>query len=133
MTKAFPNSVRYIKNGEGGKWWKAAKANEQVHLGWRDIPDALLRAADMALIESMIRTAFGSKRGATQDFNALQTLLDHPSQHVWITFRMAACGGALFGMGSKQILISNRANGAISGLPVNCHGAIIPKTMNVIL
>jgi hypothetical protein len=87
MTKTIPNSVRYVKNGEGGKWRKAAKANEQVHLGWRDIPDALLRAADMALIESMIRTAFGSKPGATQDFNALRTLLDHPSQHVWITFQ----------------------------------------------
>ncbi len=87
MIKTIPNSVRYVKNGEGGKWWKTAKANGQVHLGWREIPGAPLQAADMASIESMIRTAFGSKPGATQDFNALRTLLDHPSQHVWITFQ----------------------------------------------
>jgi hypothetical protein len=30
MTKTIPNSVRYIKNGEGGKWWKTAKANESI-------------------------------------------------------------------------------------------------------
>lgn len=87
MTESIPNSVRYVKNGEGGKWWKTAKANNQVHLGWRNIPDALLRSADMAPIESMIRAEFGSKPGATQDFNALRTLLNCPSQHVWITFQ----------------------------------------------
>jgi hypothetical protein len=87
MTESIPNSVRYVKNGEGGKWWKTAKANNQVHLGWRNIPEALLRSADMAAIENMIRAAFGSNPGATQDFNALRTLLDHPSRHVWITFQ----------------------------------------------
>jgi hypothetical protein len=87
MTKSIPSSVRYVKNGEGGKWWKTAKAKNQVHLGWRNIPGSLLCSADMRQIESMIRAEFGSKRGATQDFNALRTLLEHPSQHVWITFQ----------------------------------------------
>jgi hypothetical protein len=87
MTEAIPSSVRYVKNGEGGRWWKTAKAKGQVHLGWGSIPDDLLRTADMAKIESMIRAAYGSKPGATQDFNALLTLLNHPSQHVWVTFQ----------------------------------------------
>jgi len=43
----------------------------QIHAGWRIIPEALLLAADMGAIESLIRAEFGVKRGATQDFNAL--------------------------------------------------------------
>jgi hypothetical protein len=88
VADGLPNSVRYVKNGEGGRWWPAAKkAHGQVHLGWRSVPYALLRSADMAAIEALIRSEFGTKRGATQDFNALCTLLDHPSQHVWVTFQ----------------------------------------------
>jgi hypothetical protein len=41
----------------------------------------------MAAIEPLIRSEFGTKPGATQDFNALRTLLDHPSQHLWVTFQ----------------------------------------------
>jgi hypothetical protein len=87
MADAFPNSVRYVKNGEGGRWWPAAKAHGQVHLGWHIVPHDLLRIADMTAIEPLIRREFGAKRGATQDFNALRTLLDHPSQHLWVTFQ----------------------------------------------
>jgi hypothetical protein len=83
----LPNSVRYVKNGAGGQWWKAAKANGQIHLGWRIIPADLLHAADMSKIEKLIRANFGDKPGATQDLNALRTLLVSPSQHVWITFQ----------------------------------------------
>ena len=86
LADALPNSVRYVKNGEGGKWWKAAKAHGQVHAGWRIVPPDLLRAADMTAIEPLIRSHFGAKRGATQDFNALRTLVDHPSRHLWVTF-----------------------------------------------
>ena len=88
MADALPNPVRYVKNGEGGRWWPAAKAARgQVHLGWRIVPHALLRTADMIAIEPLIRAEFGAKPGATQDLNALRSLLDHPSQHVWITFQ----------------------------------------------
>jgi hypothetical protein len=87
MADTLPNSVRYVKNGKGGQWWKAAKANGQIHLGWRIVPDALLRTADIAAIEPLIRSHFDGKLGATQDFNALRSLLDHPSQHVWVTFQ----------------------------------------------
>ena len=82
----LPNSVRYVKNGARGQWWNAAKANGQIHLGWRDIPSDLLITANMSEIEKLIRTAFGDKPGATQDLNALRTLLVNPSQHVWVTF-----------------------------------------------
>jgi len=87
MVEALPASVRYVKNGAGGQWWNAAKDNGQIHAGWRNIPDALLRTADMGQIESLVRAEFGNKPGATQDFKALQTLLVEPSQHVWITFQ----------------------------------------------
>lgn len=84
MVKALPDSVRYVKNGGGGQWWRAAKANGRVHLGWRTISDTLLRTADMEPIERLIRAQFGDRPGATQDFKALRTLLLDPSQHVWV-------------------------------------------------
>jgi hypothetical protein len=87
MTAALPDSVRYVKNGRAGQWWKTAKANGQIHLGWRDIPDAQLRTSDLETIEGLIRAQFGNKSGATQDFKALRTLLVNPSQHVWVTFQ----------------------------------------------
>ena len=34
----------------------------------------------------MLKAQYGSKQGATQDFNQLQDLLKTPSQHVWMTF-----------------------------------------------
>jgi hypothetical protein len=122
----LPNSVRYVKNGAGGQWWRVAKTNGQIHLGWPRIPDDLLHAADLAQIEALIRKEFGAKRGATQDFNALRTLLDHPSQHVWSRSRTAACGGAPYTMGSKLTLTGRPANGAgdISGSPAPQRGPI---------
>lgn len=86
MSAALPSSVRYIKNGPGGRWWKTAKERGQIHCGWRGVPAALLEAGDLAAIEPIIRSEFGVKRGATQDFNALRTLIDRPSRHVWVTF-----------------------------------------------
>lgn len=80
------DSVRYVKNGTGGQWWQAAKANGQVHAGWHNIPDELLLKPDFALIQQTIRAEFGERSGATADFNALRCLLDRPSQHLWITF-----------------------------------------------
>ena len=66
MSDALPNSVRYVKNGAGGKWWTAARANGQIHGGWRIIPDGLLHAAELVQIEALIRQGFGAKRGATR-------------------------------------------------------------------
>jgi len=87
MTDVLPGSVRYVKNGAGGQWWKAARDNGQIHAGWRSVPAPLRLAADMVAIESLIRAEFGAKPGATQDYNALRTLLDRPSQHLWVTFQ----------------------------------------------
>lgn len=84
----LPRSVRYVKNGEGGKWWKAAKAGRQVHLGWSKVPPELLTTADLAAIDALGRSVFGTTQSvATRDRNALRTLLDQPSQHLWITFQ----------------------------------------------
>lgn len=82
----LPNSVRYVKNGSGGRWWQAAKANGQVHAGWTNIPPELLKNPDFAKIELLVRKEFTDPGAATRDFNALRSLLDAPSQHVWITF-----------------------------------------------
>lgn len=82
----LPHSVRYVKNGTGGQWWKAAKANRQIHLGWSNIPPELLRSPDFSAIEQITRKHFADQGAATRDFKALRCLLDTPSQHIWITF-----------------------------------------------
>jgi hypothetical protein len=82
----LPDSVRYVKNGPGGRWWDAAKAHDQIHGSWKDVPAEMLRTANLAGIEQAVRDWFGDRRGATQDFNAVRTLVDRPSQHVWVTF-----------------------------------------------
>ena len=82
----IPDSVRYVKNGKSGQWWKAAQDNNQIHIGWKIIPRELLELPNFSKIEEIIRKYYGSKQGATQDFNALRWVLDAPSRHVWVTF-----------------------------------------------
>jgi hypothetical protein len=82
----LPSSVRYVKNGKGGQWWKVAKTNNQIHLGWRNIPRHLLTNPDFQKIEAQTRKHFGAKPGAVQDFNQLKDLLDSPSTNIWVTF-----------------------------------------------
>jgi hypothetical protein len=74
----LPNSVRYIKNGGGGSWWKTAREKNQLHAGWNPVSQELLHARDWPRIRPLCAN--------TQDFNAFKTLVDQPSQHVWITF-----------------------------------------------
>lgn len=86
----LPNAVRYVKNGEGGKWWKAAKDSSQVHAGWSNIPNDALMQHDLKQIRKLINKDYADrkkKNGATQDFNALCTLLEKPSQYIWVTFQ----------------------------------------------
>lgn len=85
---SLPQSVRYVKNGGGGRWWKAARASNQVHLGWSRVPQELLRSADLEGINALDQSVFGAGQGeATRDRNALLTLIDRPSRHIWITFQ----------------------------------------------
>lgn len=86
MSAELPNSLRYVKNGVGGRWWKAARESNQLHAGWNNTPDELILAAHFLKLEKQIKKEFGVKRGAKQDFNALRTLLDSPSKHLWTTF-----------------------------------------------
>ena len=79
-------SVRYVKNGAGGRWWRVARENGQIHAGWPSVPDELLRNPDYEAIKNIIKGTFGPRAGGTQDFNALRSLLDSPNHHVWITF-----------------------------------------------
>jgi len=82
----LPKSVRYVKNGRGGRWWQAARANNQIHLGWKSIPHELLLRPDFPKIKQIQEAEFGPRQGATQDFNVLCDLLDAPSKHIWMTF-----------------------------------------------
>ena len=86
MELKLPKSVRYVKNGPGGKWWQEAKTKGQIHLGWKNARKDLLLKPDFSEIEKWLRAEFADRPGATQDFNALKTLLDKPSKHIWITF-----------------------------------------------
>lgn len=86
QSRRVPNSVRYVKNGKGGRWWKAARENRELHVGWSDIPSDLLSSPDLPRIEALIRASFGPRKGATQDFNALCDLLRDASERVWVTF-----------------------------------------------
>lgn len=72
------NSVRYVKNGAGSRWWRSAKSNGELHAGWANIPIQELLTPDF--------TALGNRIKPKQDFNALRTLLDSTSKHVWVTF-----------------------------------------------
>src|SRR5882724_7634669 len=79
MVGGLPQSVRYVKQGRRGLWWPVAKAKGQLHAGWSDVPDALIRSRNYEEIKDICPTG--------QDFEALKCLLDRPSQHVWITFQ----------------------------------------------
>lgn len=83
----LPTSVRYVKLGAGGRWWKAAIERNEIHFGWKAVPDDLVAAADLVGIEAAIRAEFGKKPGATQDFKAISFVLDRPSRHVWVAYQ----------------------------------------------
>jgi hypothetical protein len=80
LSQTLPQSVRYIKNGRGGKWWPKAKAHNQLHAKWDEVPTGLLHQPNVEKIKASL------PKSTTQDVNALLTLIGHPSQHVWVTF-----------------------------------------------
>ncbi len=84
MVDTLPTSVRYIKLGEKGGWWKAARDGNQVHAGWQEIGGDVLSFGTWDRIETAYKDAYPS--GRTQDLNALRSLAEQPSQHIWITF-----------------------------------------------
>ncbi len=85
-----PRSVRYVKNGPGGRWWKAAYANGQLHGGWAEVPPEILktgRSEDARpYIEALFNARGGAKAAISRDVGALRELIERPSQHVWVTF-----------------------------------------------
>jgi hypothetical protein len=48
----------------GGRWWPVATIREQIHAGWKNIPNELLRAPDLVAIGPEILKSWGSKTGA---------------------------------------------------------------------
>lgn len=110
MADALPSSVRYVKNGEKGRWWPVAKARNQIHLGWRELPHDLLKRADFDAIRALLDRQYARKSAATQDFNMLRTLLDRPSRHLWVTFEE----GAMWWCTARDALATN--NDAVESL-----------------
>jgi len=47
-------SVRYVKNGKGGQWWKAAKENNNVQAGWQQMSPEDIVHPDFAKIERLV-------------------------------------------------------------------------------
>jgi hypothetical protein len=93
MLESLPQSVRYVKNGSGGRWWEAAKARGQVHCGWWFVPRDLLHRLDLPQIKDRIQDHYKKPGKATADFNAFKKLVvENPSRHVWITCRWEAFG-----------------------------------------
>ena len=82
----LPASVRYVKNGAGGRWWPDARSRSRLHAGWSWISDDALQAGDEAVLRELHRAEYGSKQGATQDLNQLLLLFRQPSRHIWVTF-----------------------------------------------
>ena len=60
----LPTSVRYVKNGAGGKWWADAKASGRIHAGWSAVPAEAIRTlgsiAPIAVVAVVFRAS--SKR-----------------------------------------------------------------------
>jgi hypothetical protein len=86
MLDSLPQSVRYVKNGSGGKWWGTAKARGQLHCGWWFVPRDLLRRVDLPRIKACIEEHYKKPGVVTSDFNAFKLVVEKPSQHVWVTF-----------------------------------------------
>lgn len=79
-------SVRYVKNGKGGRWWLTAKKRSQVHLGWKSTPHALLLNPDYDKIKMVLTRHFKDSGAVTRDLNQLRMVLDAPDRHIWVTF-----------------------------------------------
>lgn len=78
LQQDLPGSVRYVKNGAGGKWWRQAYNKNQIHAGWDGYPDEMILSRDLVGLRSYHGTS------PTQDYNALVTLLN-AKQYIWVT------------------------------------------------
>lgn len=77
----IPESVRFVRLGQGGRWVQRSHELQQLHAGWADCERAALLANDPDCLQKTGRFKGKSLR---QD-SELQHLLDRPSRHVWIT------------------------------------------------
>jgi hypothetical protein len=85
-THFFGQIDQFQDHWRASRWWRASQTNGQVHLGWKDVADEILLTSNFDAIKQTLKKQYGSRPGATQEFNALHDLLDAPSQHIWVTF-----------------------------------------------
>jgi hypothetical protein len=83
MAQDIPNSVRFVRNGASNSWWPAAKEEGVIHAGFDNLSLELLRHPDRASIVEAFKDR--SKSMNTRHTNEVWQLIDHPSQHIWIT------------------------------------------------
>ncbi len=75
MADSLPAALRYIKNGEGGRWWRAALAHSTIEAGWDEYEEAELRNVGELVWKD---------HHTTKDYNALRTLIEG-HKYLWIT------------------------------------------------
>lgn len=107
----LPASVRYVKLGRGGEWWPASRDNGQIHCGWREVDVEVLQRGDVNEIRGALKKSKGVGAVQTQDVNALMTLLDNPSRHLWVTFE----NGRMWWCLARDGVVANSAGFSNSG------------------
>ena len=115
-------SVRYIKNGPGGQWWEAAKAGNELHIGWGSVPIELLVSGDMPAARQTIAGYSSSTQVATMDANALESLMIKPSQHIWVTIQDGYLWWCTVMTALSPILPAYRRSGVMPGWSAICPG-----------
>jgi hypothetical protein len=107
------STVRYVKNGQGGRWWKAARESGEVHAGWGYLSPALLEAPrDYGEIERVIRVNKSNRGTATRDLNDLRVILEEARDHVWVTFEDGYLWWCTLG---PELVINPDGEGATKG------------------
>ncbi len=86
----LPGEVRYVKNGPGGRWWRAARSKGELHAGWNEVPSAVLLGGSAEdarpYVEALFKPDSAGRGAANRDLKALAALIERPSRFVWITF-----------------------------------------------
>jgi hypothetical protein len=85
------SSAFYIKLGRGGVWEEECIKTGKLRLGWAQQCVEDINARRWEVIERQLRVEHEDKRSsvATNDLNALRSIVDSSLDDVWITFHQA--------------------------------------------
>src|SRR5687768_8533128 len=85
------NSAFYIKLGRGGVWEEDSIKTGKLRLGWSQQCVEDINTRRWEVIERQLRIEHEDKRSsvATNDLNALKSIVDSSLDDIWITFHQA--------------------------------------------